>query len=662
MNETLRTQSYSATVLLLILSASAVGIAIPSAEAQVPVFTVSGTVYGADYKPLSGAAVTVLRSDGTSAGTDTTDSAGAYSIGGLVSGTYNVSAAHACCEKQFIPVTVSGTDPTVQQNFRLAPASGAPPIQDARVLKGVARDPDGKPLAGVFIEVYNYAYGSGDGNYYIRAPNQQYFTTTTGADGAYSLSLAVGSINLNAFKEDFDRLHASFEMKDNRTLDLPMRKSAAQSVTLQGAVRDMSGSPIAGAWINAGPDYQCGGDVCAMPVSDEGGRQEGDVWFYYEPQHGRYNNTQADKDGKYTMKVAAGNYRVTAWAEQHRQQEKVVSAQAGETKTVDFQLQRIPDDSVRLHGTVLDAKTGKGIPYASVSVENQQWGSHHYTMTKDDGSFELMVKPGYLIVTASADRWYYMPCGSGGTATATAKASGGAEPEPDYAVAPESPRPCDGGRERDQEYFTRAATLTAAEKDEKQLDLKLTPRPTPDATFLGYVVNSSSQKAVPGATVTFFNEFTRDWGQATTDENGGYKIRVHAGYYTVRVYAEHYYDTVVNAEIRGGEDQRLDLQVVPGEKAYGYGMVYGRYSTGAMEDGGKGGAPMMGAPMPRSTSASSAASGSESGQAVYEGEADSGLGEYRPYAGSKGTSPAPVGLLVLASLGAIALALRRRNA
>lgn len=676
MHNLLGVRSTTTTVLLLIVSLGAVGMTLPTAEAQVPVFTISGIVYNSQYQPLSGAAVTVLKADGTSAGTATTDSAGKYSVGSLVSGTYNVSAAHACCVKEFMPVQVSGTDPTVQQNFRLEPPqAGAPAIVNAFVLKGVVRDASGAALGGVLLELYNYAYG--DGQTYIRAPEQQYVTYTTAADGAYSFSVRRGSVNLNAYKDGFDRLHANFEMSDNRTLDIPMRKSEGQSVTIQGTITSQGGGALANAYINIGPDYGCGGGdgrevACAYPAQDNGGKQEGDVWFYYEPQYGNYNSTQTDAQGKYTMRVAPGNYRVSAWANDHRHADKPVSAKAGESKTVDFALERIPADSVRLTGVVRDARSGDPIPYATIHVENQQWGSYHYTVAKEDGSYELMVKPGYIIVNFRADEWVHAPCG---TATARPEpmiVEGDAEGSeaPETTSASSKPvAPCDGGKERDQAYYPASSAHTVLADEKKTLDAKLTPRPTPDATFIGYVVNSTSQKAVPNAQVTFYNEFTRDWGQATTDEQGGYKIRVHAGYYTVRVYAEHYYDAVLNAEIRGGDERRLDIFVVQGERSYGgCCYAYGGYASMSEDSYGGSGAKSSGVPMaPQEyrTSGGSSTGGAgvqTTGQASYQGEA-SGLGEYSPnQVKSKGTSPTPVGLVVLAALGAVALVLRRRTA
>lgn len=666
MNQAHGLQSSATIVLLLIVSLGAIGLSSPGAEAQVPAYTITGTVFGADDKALSGAAITILKADGASAGSATTDANGKYSVGSLVSGTYKVSAAHACCDKQSIPVEITGTDPTVQQNFRLTPPAGSPAGADARVLKGVARDDAGAALAGVVVEVYNYAYNAGsDGAYYFREPNQKYFTATTAADGTYSFSVAVGSVSLTAKKDGFDRLHANFEMKDNRTLDLPMRKSEAQSVTIQGTIKSDQGGAAPNAWVSVGPNYDCGyGDgreiACAQSVQDPGGTQQGDVWFYYEAQYGQYNSTQADANGKYSLRVAPGMYRVSAWAENHRGADATVTAKSGETKTVDLTLQRIPDDTVRLQGNILDAATGKGIPYASLNVENQQWGSYHGAMTKEDGSFELMVKPGYLIVTARADRFYYSPCGGSSEPRIMP-----AEDQPaSESAKPSPPDHCDGSHERASEYYPVSLTFTVAEKEEKAFDAKLQARPAPDATFYGYVVNASSEKAVPNARVSFFNEFTRDWGEAVTDENGGYKIRVHAGYYSIRASADHFYDAAVNAQIGGGKTERLDVFVTPGEKSYGCCYMYGGYGyRGEMSVASSGAKSSGGPPMPMTTSppSDSGADGA-SGQAVYQGESDSGLGEYRPYSGAKGTSPGAVGPIVLALLAGLAIVLRRRTA
>ncbi|HLE47859.1 MAG TPA: carboxypeptidase regulatory-like domain-containing protein, partial [Candidatus Thermoplasmatota archaeon] len=340
--------------------------------------------------------------------------------------------------------------------------------------------------------------------------------------------------------------------------------------------------------------------------------------------------------------------------------------------TVDLVMEKVPADSVKVSGVVRDAKSGKPIAYAQVNLENQQWGHYNYTMTDKEGAYEFWTKPGYTLVTASAYRYYYVPCEYATEPQTSDDPSGSDEPNSSGASRPMPA--CDGGgNERDQEYFPRVVTLNQSADEPAALDFKLEPRPAPSATFKGYVVNASSQKAVAEATVTFFNERTNDYGSAITDAEGSYTIKVHGGYYTVRVYAAGYFDGVVNAEIGDKDEQRLDIFLTPGERKYGGGCCYAvsadggapyKGSSGATSARASAGPQPAGAP-PSAMGAPSSedadmASDSQDGQQSYLGTGG-GLGPYKPASNDGGASPAS-GLLTLLLVAAfVAFALRRRQ-
>ncbi|HLE46808.1 MAG TPA: carboxypeptidase regulatory-like domain-containing protein [Candidatus Thermoplasmatota archaeon] len=655
-------------VLLLIMALSASTLVVQQAGAQVPVYKIEGVVYGPDFKPLQGATVSVLNAAGASAGTATTDAAGKFSVGNLQSGTYNVSATHACCDKDAVPVDVSGTDPVVQQNFRLRSPQGDQGGV-AYTLKGIVKDAkSGQGIAGVLVEVWNYyqdASDAPDGRYYIQpSGGQQYFSTTSAADGSYSFSLRAGSVNLAARGDGYDHLHANFEMRETRTLDLPMKAAAGERALIQGTVKDADGKPIQDAYVNVQPDYRCKGDVCTATSYPSESSQEGDVSFYYEPRYGQYNGTTTGPDGKYSLRVAPGELLVSADAQNFVREEEGVTAAGGETKTVDLVMEKVPADSVKVSGVVRDADTGKPVPYAQVNLENQQWGHYNYTMTDKDGKYEFWTKPGYTIATASAYRYYYAPCVAGAEDSSSSEPSGTVASS--GGVAKPMP-PCDGSGERDQEYFPRAVTFVGAAGEPQALDVDLEPRPAPSSTFKGYVVNQTSQKGVAGVAVSFYNERTHDYGSAVTDEYGSYQIKIHGGYYTVRAYAAGFFDAVVNAEIGDKDEARLDLFLTPGERKYGGGCCW------AYAESGKGGAPYAttaASSGPRSTAPPAAmASGggdgastdasAEGGQQSYLGSGG-GLGPYKPASQDPGgSSPAP-GILVLA-LVALGVAWARRR-
>jgi hypothetical protein len=656
-----------AAVVLLLATLTLATLSAPAANAQnlpASVYTLEGYVYDHNAQVLPGATVTIYLSPGGTPQTATTDSSGKYTFSNLAAGRYNATAQSPGLVSAFVPIQVTGTDSRIQQSFLLR----SPDQQVYGIpltLRGVVKDSQsGAPVPGAAIEIWNY-YSPRDG-YASGGPvnSEQRQTAKSGNDGSYSVTLSEGSVGIAVRKDGFDVLHAHFEIREDRVLDLPMRKTSAQSIVISGVVKSADGRALADAWVNVQPDHRCGDDPrmgCAQPVDyvSEPSPQSGDVYFYHEPAVSPYNGTSTDKDGKYSLRTTPGRILVIAHANEHMQKQQAIEAQAGEQKTVDFVLDKIPADSVRIFGKVVDRETGKAVSFAQVNLENQRWGHHNYTQTKEDGSFEFWTKPGYTLVTASAYEWYYRPC------EAPAEKSSGAS----TIRAPE-PYPCESGQ-RDREYMPRVITVVGTEGEARELKFDLVPRPLPDATFQGYVVNKSSEKAIAGATVSFYNELTRDYGQAITDADGSYKIRVHGGYYTVRVYAQGYFDVVENPEVKSGETKRLDLFASPGERMYGYCCYtyashdaggYGA-TKGTVQPVAAGCAAPPSAPQQSSMEGSSSAragADASSGREAYLGEGG-GLG---PYSANRqepgGSAPGPALILVaLAVLGAV-IAVRRR--
>lgn len=671
-----------AVVVFLLAAFAMVAVSTPGVRAQdLPstLYTIEGYVYDGQAKPLEGAVVAVRPSGGGAERTATTGSAGQYSLAQVAAGTYNVTASAPGLEPSFVPVRVAGAAARIQQSFLLRDPDQVVFGQPMSLKGTVSDETDGAPMSGVLIEVWNYYYPSSGYENSRPYNTEQHFTVRSGADGSYSLTLSEGSVGLTARHDGYDILHANFEIRADRELDLPMRESQGQSVLVSGTVKDEDGSALADAWVSVQPDWRCGDGSeygCPQPAIDSAEPVKGgssgaeDVYFYYEPGVSPYNSTTTDRLGRYELRTTPGRILVMANAADHAQDQQTVEAEGGENKTVNFVLERIPPDSVRVHGRVVDAESGDGIPYAQLNLENQAWGHWNYTQTDEDGSFEFRTKPGYTLVTASAYQHYWTSC-------EVEPSSGGAEPGSTGAassgdsVRAAEPYPCDGSRERDREYMPRVLVFSGTPDEDKVLDFKLLARPLPDATFQGYVVNASSEEAVPGATVSFYNELTRDWGQAVTDENGSYKIRVHGGYYTVRAYADGYFDAALNPEIESGETQRLDILMEPGEKRYGYCCV-----AYASESGAKGGP--SGAPAPMATTApaggpgmgaapraegqgDAAAAGSPDGNEAYFGSGG-GLGRYSgPERGSGAGAPGAT-VAVVALAAGLAVALWRRRA
>lgn len=647
---------FSAWVLFLLLGGGLAVMSLPPVEAQdlpAPVYEIHGRVVDFKGQPRAEAKVVLAKSGAaSSAANASTDAEGKYTFSLLEPGDYALSATHACCTRASESIHVGGLDiqneaPDLMLGEKQPPASGK-----GVLLRGVAKDKDsGKTVSEARIDIENY-YGQSSSNASSSCPDEascvqpvsqtyQYFSAVTGADGSYEVEINPGTVALTVYHPEFDSAHARREVSGNTTLDIPMRKAAADSVRFHGILRGSDGGAIGGGYVSVGPDYSnsrnC--DPCAEPTYMT---TDGDWW--YESHQNSYNSTTTQPDGSWELRVSAGKRLVSAYADGYLNNQVSLEAGPNEDRQVDLVLEKIPPDSVRVHGRVVDLKTGDALPYASLQLENQRWGHYNWTQARPDGSFEFWTKPGFTIVTASASRVNVGAC-----AVALGDSSGAKYMR---GMSISAPEPACESR-LDHDYFPRMASFLETENGPQKVPFALVRRPDATSAFKGYVVDAATQKGIGGATVTFYNELTRDWGSATTDADGSYRIEVHAGYYTVRAWAEHHFDAVANAEIDEKETKRLDLNAEPGEKRYGYGGVYMTEDSAYV--GGTSGDP---------AAAPTAAPGPaypHQGVQVYQGEGG-GLGPYRAQGfGSNANAPAPMGALTFAVALAVAL-LRRRGA
>jgi hypothetical protein len=663
-------------VIVLLLSVTVSGlVAQPAASQDVPasVYTLAGTVTSDKGSPVAGAKLFLQKSGATTATEATADSAGKYKFTGLAAGKYNLTATAACCTHGFLSVTIGGTtiDRTgadINLVSQESPVSGK-----VANLRGYVREQGtNTAVGGVYIWISNSfsVEGSSEGSTSTSSKPKygggyQYFSVVAAPDGFYSINVNVGSIQLNAESEGYDYTMGVFEITKDRILDIPLRPVQGPSVVLKGVLKSTDGTPLGGAYVSVSPDYSCRGDVCThyadpvppmTPAQSEG--------FSFSSRSSSYASTQTGKDGSWSLGTQAGNLRVYASLHGYLPAEKSVTAKDGDNKTVELTLKPIPADSVKVSGKVVDAKDGKPVPFAHVSLENQMWGHYNWTQTDKDGFFSFMTKPGYTLVTISAWRSYYTPCGV-------------ATPEPDYAAdAPaeepssastsiREPGPSCQNQEREKDYFPRILTINGGEGDSISADAKLVAKPDPDAEILGWVVNASSKKGVPGATVMVYNELTHDYGHATTDKDGSYRVKVTAGYFTLRVHSPGFFEAALNAEVASGGKRQLNIMLEPGERAYGGCCYYGS-PVAVMEDYGSS-APKSGPGGFERTSGPSGDGGfsSGSGANAYIGEGG-GLGPYNPDARLSseggGKSPGAGLMLVVLAMAAALLAFGRRRA
>jgi len=140
-----------------------------SSFTEAPVTQVSGKVTDGNGQPVPNATVTAAGSSAT------TDTSGAYTIGGLAAGTYTVSASatnYTAGTGSSASVTVStGVSATANLSLQYSPAPPQPPSGNSTITGTVTNAAGNAPIAGALVTVS----GSGGGS------------VTTGSAGQYTM-------------------------------------------------------------------------------------------------------------------------------------------------------------------------------------------------------------------------------------------------------------------------------------------------------------------------------------------------------------------------------------------------------------------------------------------------------------------------------------------
>lgn len=554
--------------------------------------------------------------------------------------------------------------------FVLASLVHAAPLvaaQDAptHVITGIVVDDQGNPVAGA--TVYGWT-SSSDGAASSSDKNQ------TGEDGAFTLRLSNGKGYLQATHEKFPR-GATLELAvdgDASGLRLVLPTPPPRNAIVEGTITGPNGEPVEGATVTISQGccyiYEAtptpAGDA---PASDEpapdasgGGGSSGSSAGMTRPAiwpgpGGEYDHQSfvTKADGKYRFETYAGPRVVTATAKGHAQTQAELTAVDGQTTTVDLKLEKVPAVDATLIIKVVDARTGAPLGNAQVSVQNVEWSRYGWIQTGADGSGKVTTLPGWTHVSVS----YYE------YAVAEDVAVG--------VVAEKMMAASGGGRQ----YYAYTSALRLA-SGEQTLEVRLEPKPEATIVLTGYVVDPETKTGVPDAQVSIWNQDTGDWGSATTDATGSYKLLVRPGHYTMNAWAPKHLSGVETFTIAAGETtKRVDIETPAGETRYapcdeGCPEPYPMYDLAAK--GMTTGAPSMATAEgdARLDEAQSPGTGADTTRAATYQGSGGGLPPYDAASApaDDGTVPAAsevpgfgAALLVAAALGAALVVARRRG-
>lgn len=627
-----------------------------------------------------------------------TDAKGHYSITELADGQYTATVTRAGFEPLTATVDVKGA---TTQDFALQGAEVAG--------TGHVVDPNGS--------------GVGDATVSFHGARQA--SVLSGPDGSFRFTTVGGFQTVTVEAPGFAAMKAEQFIDGTKALRLVVGKPPAQDAVIQGTVRDQEGNAVAGIEIqvydNSYPcciAYDCAYDTPAPSGSGSSGATEPAVMPcgrpYDAPYHGGQNVTKTDASGRYKVNVYGGSsVSMSISREGYASWYDAPYVDSGQTLTLDVKLMKFPEKTARLVGQVTEAGSGDGLRLVSISMSWPEFGVYEcsdngvgypydggvtYTSSGTatataapvppqsdadtntvsgnpenggtatqassgkaapstmiypypgengcrikvdaDGRFDAMVTPGYATVNVYYEQ--YKSC----TTTTNADHSSATSCGPDY--------------------YGWSGVLTLAQEGETRLDVQLAPKPRPDATVSGYIVDGGTKKAIAAGQVSFYNMDNSAGGYAQTDADGSYRVALRSGWHQVSVYMDGYFPWQATVLVEEG-DNAYDIVLTRGQASYG-----GCYQYCIMESGSKdaAGGPSPMAPGMASSGTTTSGPGRLAGDddggdgAVFQ-DLHGGLGPYDPdkrnaQLGAEKASPHLELVALVGVLGALAFALRRR--
>lgn len=413
--------------------------------------TVVVTVVDQDGDPIEGADVNGNTWTQSTSGydADKTDEDGKATLT-LPAGQGGVSANHPQYYGGYANFDATDGDAEVEVVMQEKPKPDA-------TLTGTVVDGDGDPVEGaqVWIHVDYRGYemraaesGSGSSDrmvapYYCCPDAVQ---ATTDEDGRFEAKVYSGDLNIQTTAKGYagqnDR--ASVDEGDSEDIEITLEKAPPRDAVVRGRVVDAdTGLPVANAGVNVNNlawsdyGYAMTDATGAFEITTFPGYAQINVWPSYGPvcmaaaepvatdpvaDTDEAEDTAASppSDGETSAEGGASEpasdgdvakSSIMPCLDQEsdkppKQYYTFVTQLVLESGSNDLpvRLEPKPEPATELVGYVLDGD--EGIPGAWINVRNEDTGEWGNAQTDKDGSYKIMVRPGHLVLDASADGFY----------------------------------------------------------------------------------------------------------------------------------------------------------------------------------------------------------------------------------------------------------------
>jgi hypothetical protein len=351
-----------------------------------------GVVLNADGKPVPRALVHLK-----GLAMARTDSQGRYAFLNVPQGVYQLTVKHSELRSRVEQVQVAAKK-TNESKTQFTPGDRTPrqPVKQSlivreagAILRGRVLDKNDRPMGGARVTLIQgsgamFVYSGSTGAYEFKSLKPGPYRVVISRLGfeslAHPLTLPAGGVQ----QRDFNLAVKSSPLIE-RVLDARRAgrlEAANQSNRIKPQIRQIA--PKRGRLNGSIFDAQSRGPISGATVSLQG-----------------LQSIKSDREGKYTLAdLSPGSYQLQVGIEGYRWQKKTVLIREGISAREDFllvredggrdaeNLRRLAVKSGLLRGQITDARTGKPIPGASVSIEGR--GS---AVTTSDGLYTLTNLP-----------------------------------------------------------------------------------------------------------------------------------------------------------------------------------------------------------------------------------------------------------------------------
>jgi uncharacterized membrane protein len=415
------------------------------------------------------------------------------------------------------PLTI-GSRNSLQEDFELRPlatkGAGATPSADPRELRATGQltgrvidEGTGKPIVDALVS--------------IGARN-----ASTDSQGRYALSnLEQGKIGIVVTKAGYGR--------ENRIVEIRAGNTAHQDFALKavsgGHTRTETGKEKIPDRGNGGTALRATAEVTVRVSDDRSGLPLAEALVSVEGKPYR-----TDRSGRCVVTLDPGKYRIAAGKNGYESKSKTLEVKAGRAQTEDFKLQRNSvyedgDSKVRnvgqIMGRVVDDKTGRPIPYATVSVAGR--------------NVRTDLSGNYLITNLEAGKYRL-----------SARAQGFESADKNLEIKPGSPQ--------HQDFKLR---LIEDESRNHQGQSKPQPKDMPGQQYgelTGRVTDERTGRPIAGALVYVQGQ------REVTDRSGNYSIaNLRSGNQDVIISGNGYRNQRERVKIEAGRRSRGDFRLSP---------------------------------------------------------------------------------------------------